>query len=416
MFGGLVKIIRKAVGRFKRRAATRKIRAKNALPNRGKKARKNAQIQAQNQPALLEDQRLLPSVPAIGADLALKNFASVQLSRHTKRAYERDLKEFYFYLKKEALFTSWQLLGPSEIAAYRDDLISRKFAKATVTRKLAVLKSFYSWTVAQGFMLRNPADTVRSFPQTQDSTTGFLTEEQVYQLLNYLDRLDTEGRLSKHLAKVGISILLMLGVRRSEACQLKFEDLSMSGDTWIIRVQGKGGRDRNLPLAPLLMEVLEDWFRRIHIEECPAISMQEAPAAWLDFLKRRSDQPLLISTKATTFTKQLSDGELARIVRKHCLKAGIPFRVSPHMLRSTAITHALDQGATHRGIQQMAGWTSPLMISRYDKKRMDPKYSAVHQLRYARHRTATTPTLVKENAETEGIEPTPYFSEFPMHD
>ena len=56
------------------------------------------------------------------------------------------------------------------------------------------------------------------------------------------------------------------------------------------------------------------------------------------------------------------------------------------MLRSTAITHALDQGATHRGVQQMAGWTSPLMISRYDKKRMDPKYSAVHNLQYANKR------------------------------
>jgi site-specific recombinase XerD len=94
----------------------------------------------------------------------------------------------------------------------------------------------------------------------------------------------------------------------------------------------------------------------------------------------RSDSPVITSP----VVKALSDGELARIVRKHCLKAGIPFRVSPHMLRSTAITHALDQGATHRGVQQMAGWTSPLMISRYDKKRMDPQYSAVHQLRYGK--------------------------------
>ena len=175
----------------------------------------------------------------------------------------------------------------------------------------------------------------------------------------------------------------MLGVRRSEACQLRFEDIELTGDMWTIRVRGKGGRDRRLPVAPRLLDTFERWFRRIYEDECPRGAFAEHPGPWLDFLKRRATQPVLISTKATTFTKALSDGELARLVRRHCLKAGIPFRVSPHMLRSTAITHALDQGATHRGVQQMAGWTSPLMISRYDKKRMDPKYSAVHQLRYA---------------------------------
>lgn len=387
MFGGLVKIVKSAVGRIRGRLKRRKKGDQNALPNLSKKRRKKADISQEIEAPRIQ----LPEVPTIPADLALKNFSSVQLSAHTKRAYERDLKEFYFYLKKAQLFESWQLLGPSEIAAYRDDLISRNFAKATITRKLAVLKSFYSWTIAQGYMQRNPADTVRSFPQSQDSSTGFLTEEQVYLLLNYLDRLDTESRLSNHLAKTGISMLLMLGVRRSEACQLKFEDIALTGDIWTIRVQGKGGRDRNLPIAPLLLEVFESWFKRRHAEECPQKNFVEAPAAWLDFLKRRAEEPILISTMATTFTKALSDGELARIVRKHCLKAGIPFRVSPHMLRSTAITHALDQGATHRGVQQMAGWTSPLMISRYDKKRMDPKYSAVHQLRYAQRKIVSEP-------------------------
>lgn len=383
MFGGFVRIVKKAVVQIRRRLGKGKKAPQKTLPNLAKKARKKAHISDQNSE---ENQIQLPAIPTVGADLALKNFSSVQLSAHTKRAYERDLKEFHFYLKKAHLYDSWQLLGPAEIAAYRDDLISRNFAKATVTRKLAVLKSFYSWTIAQGYMQRNPADTVRSFPQSQDSTTGFLTEEQVYQLLSYLDRLDTVSRLSNHLARIGITLLLMLGVRRSEACQLRFEDIVLMGDIWTLRVQGKGGRDRNLPIAPLLVEALEDWFRRRHPEECPPVGFVESPASWLDFLKRRSKEPILISTMATHFTKPLSDSELARIVRKHCLKAGIPFRVSPHMLRSTAITHALDQGATHRGVQQMAGWTSPLMISRYDKKRMDPKYSAVHQLRYARRR------------------------------
>jgi integrase len=75
-------------------------------------------------------------------------------------------------------------------------------------------------------------------------------------------------------------------------------------------------------------------------------------------------------------------------------------RVSPHMLRATAITHALDQGASHRGVQQMAGWTSPLMITRYDKRRKDPKQSAVHKLKYAHRPIADAPTTAQTTEQS----------------
>jgi site-specific recombinase XerD len=392
MFSGIVRLV-KVIGRRLNKRIGRRLKGSSNKPKRisSKKRSKSPLLEANSAQI-----KQLEAPPKWQATKALQNFSSVQLSPHTKRAYERDLRDFQFYLKKNNLDEEWQNLGASEIAAYRDHLIEKKFAKASITRKLAVLKSFYSWSIAQGMILRNPAETVRSFPQSQDSSTGFLTEEQVYLLLNYLERLDTQGRLSHHLAKVGISLLLMLGVRRSEACSLCFEDMQLMGDLWILKVKGKGGRDRQLPIAPLLLEHLEQWFRKRHPEECPAGSFERAQAGWVDFLKRRSHEPILISTQSKVFDKALSDGELARIVRKHCLKAGIPFRVSPHILRSTAITHALDQGATHRGVQQMAGWTSPLMISRYDKKRMDPKYSAIHHLRYAKKMASPTSSDILE--------------------
>ena len=98
-----------------------------------------------------------------------------------------------------------------------------------------------------------------------------------------------------------------------------------------------------------------------------------------------------MSTKAKTAEHALSSSEVAWIVRKSARRAGLLNRVSPHMLRATAITHALDQGATHRGVQQMAGWTSPLMISRYDKRRKDPRFSAIDQLVYAREVAPSSP-------------------------
>ncbi len=386
---GVVKLFKsaaKAIGRvFKKRrkkAPPIEIEASDEqeyeLSNIDQKGRKKARISKSKAVALSPDQ-------------ALKGFSAIQLSPHTRKAYGRDLNDFVSYLKDKKLFEEWADLGATEIAGYRDYLINeKKFAKNSITRKLAVLKSFYSWSVAEGHIDRNPATTVRSFPQSQDSTTGFLTDEQVDKFLNYLAGIDL-SRLSYHLTKICCETLLMLGLRRSEACQILFEDFEYNADNWILKIKGKGGRDRRLPLPELLLSTIETWIRRLFPAEAPPHTLLENPAAWIDFFKRRTKQPLLISTRAIHFSKQLSDSELARIVRKHALKAGIPFRVSPHMLRSTAITHALDQGATHRGIQQMAGWTSPLMITRYDKKRMDPKYSAVHHLKYA-HKKTSDPT------------------------
>jgi site-specific recombinase XerD len=101
---------------------------------------------------------------------------------------------------------------------------------------------------------------------------------------------------------------------------------------------------------------------------------------------------LLISTRAKSFDAALSTSEIGRIVRQAARFSGLSQRVTPHALRATAITHALDEGASHRGIQQMAGWTSPLMITRYDKRRKDHRFSAIHHLSYAKKPEQTQDT------------------------
>ena len=244
---------------------------------------------------------------------------------------------------------------------------------------------------------------IRSFPQTQESKTGFLKEEEIFQLLNSLPQV-TDERLSKALMRVGIECLLMLGLRRSEAASMRMGDLKFEGGQWLILIKGKGGRDRLLPMPPRLINTLSQWFYRITEEESPYQSMQDNPRAWLNFFSRRVDSPILISTRAKTYESPLSDSELARIVRKSGLKAGLIGKISPHMLRATAITYALDQGASHRGVQQMAGWTSPLMISRYDKRRKDPKFSAVHKLKYGFDGKKQKEAKLEES---EGIKNTP---------
>lgn len=320
-----------------------------------------------------------PKVVGVKGLVAVEEFTQVQLSSHTQRAYKKDLGDFFVWLKINSV--PWLEVTPLHVARYRSALVDRGLAKPSITRKLAVLKSFYRWAMARGWNDSNPAELVRGFPQTQESKTGFLNEHEINELLFFLPR--SSERLSAQLECVTVETLLMLGMRRGEASRLSLSGLSFSDGRFLIRIEGKGDRDRLLPIPDRLLETWSRWFQRVH-EDTPLASMQENPAAWMDWIKRRPTQPILISTRAKGFTQALSTSEIARITRKAGIRARIVARISPHVLRASAITHALDEGASHRAVQQMAGWTSPLMITRYDKRRKDPRHSAVLNLKYAR--------------------------------
>ena len=334
---------------------------------------------------------------------AIDEFSGVQLSLHTQRAYKKDLEDFFSYIRTQGIWNDWaDRVTPILVAQYRMYLLrSKKLSKGSVTRKLAVLKSFYKWSSARGWVSSNPAELVKSFPQTQDSKTGFLSDAEVDRLLNHLSPAGEVG-IGSALKKVVVESLLMLAVRRSEAAQMTVGDLEYMDERWNIRIQGKGDRQRILPIPSRLLQTWSEWLPRIG-DDTPMGTLEENPAGWMEWCRRNAHQPLLISSRARNTETPLSSSEIARIVRKSSRKAGVVNRVSPHMLRATAITHALDQGATHRGVQQMAGWTSPLMISRYDKRRKDPKYSAILNLKYAQKKGLANSSETRSSPESSVI-------------
>jgi site-specific recombinase XerD len=315
---------------------------------------------------------------------AADEFSGIQLSPHTKRAYANDLKGFFSYsLTRGVKASNWtSTFTPKLIAEYRDWLVfEKKLSKSTATRKLAVVKSFFRWARATELLERDPSELVRSFPQTQESKTGYLSRPQIRRLLSDFSEIPQMG-LFRALSKVVVETLLMLGLRRSEAASIRLGDLKFVHEEWLLRVKGKGDRERLLPIPPKLLTSWSQWVRRVHAD-FPSLDLDQGPAECLRWIEKNAVLPLLISTKAKDFSQPLSTSEIAHIVRKASRRAGIPNRVSPHMLRATAITFALDEGATHRGVQQMAGWTSPLMITRYDKRLKDPKFSGLRHLKYA---------------------------------
>jgi site-specific recombinase XerD len=326
------------------------------------------------------------SLAQVPVSSAIQEFSLVQLSPHSRRAYAKDLENFFAYLRMQGIWAHWNSeISPLLVAQYREYLlIDRGLAKSTVTRKLAVVKSFCKWALARGWLEKNPAELIRSFPQTQDSKTPYLNTAELTQLLSSFAPIEGT-RLFRALSRVTVETLVMLGLRRSEAASIHMKDLERLEGSWVLRVHGKGDRERVLPLPERLLDTWSEWLRRLHPEDCPPASLATNPEHWVKWLKFHSSTALLVSTRSKSFDTPLSTSEIGRIVRQAAHRAGLSNRVTPHALRATAITHALDEGASHRGIQQMAGWTSPLMITRYDKRRKDYRFSAIHHLSYAKN-------------------------------
>lgn len=316
------------------------------------------------------------------------NFAQTQLSAHTKKAYSNDLGDFFYYLKKQNLWDSWTTsVGSADVARYREYLTHQKDCRNnTVIEKSAVLKSFYKWAEAEGYLKRNPALLVKAYPQSQESKTSFLNEGEIYRLLNYFKPIYQCG-LGEALANTIIQTLLMLGLRRSEAASIRFEHMEWNGTEWLVHVQGKGAR---IEVFAFTLERAEDtrgfWIGRIYEEAPQFTTLKKNIMLGVKFFDSHSNNSLLITMRSLEKGQSISTSEIARLVRKYSLKAGIIQKVSPHMLRATAITYALDQGASSRGVQQMAGWTTPLMMARYDRYPDGLRFSAIRKLKYANER------------------------------
>lgn len=295
-------------------------------------------------------------------------FLANQLSVHTRRAYETDLKQFFAFLDGRIDAKSLAGLRPEHIILFRKymeegRLTGKPMAKASINRKLAVIKTFFDWLEANQASTGNPAKLVKGYPQSQESSLNGLSDEEAKRMLDLPNRNSASGAL--HQAVLGV--LLYLGLRKGELIELKMGDMDTERGIPVLRVRGKGHRVRILPLTPLLVARLEHYF---HV--CGRN-------------KQLVDEPLFIPTKNPRFgvlIKPLNPNAITYLVKRYARKANVLKKISPHSCRATCISNALDRRATHRSVQHLAGWSTPLMIQRYDKRREDLKNSAVFNVDY----------------------------------
>ncbi len=298
----------------------------------------------------------------------IPTFLANQLSEHTRRSYETDLKQFFQFLEGRINAREIESLKPDHIILFRKYLEEGRLngkimEKSTVNRKLAVVKSFLNWLKVNQIIRDNPAQLVKGFPQSQESSLKGLSDDEARKILNLPKRNTRAGALHSAV----LHVLLYLGLRKSELLNLKMGDLTEERGVTVLKVRGKGHRIRILPLTVQMKQSLDHYFFACRRD------------------KMRTEEPMFTPTKnpvSGELVKKMHPHAITYMVIHYAKKAGILKKISPHSCRATCISNALDRKATQRSVQHLAGWSTPLMIQRYDKRREDLKNSAAFLVDY----------------------------------
>jgi len=297
-------------------------------------------------------------------------FLATHISQETRRAYQSDFQAFLVFWKNlDANFQWVEQINLEHLVRYRNHLENtsingKKLSKASLNRKIATLKSFVRHCQERE-LLEMPIKLLKSFPQSTYSATQAFSDSQVCAILEGINTKNRTGSL--HYAV--LLTLFHLGLRRSECAALTFGNISEEKGIRSIQIQGKGNRVRRLPIPENVWLALLYYWRKN-----PRELSNESPVFCAVKKGYQHKDP----------QQQLSTSQIYAIVKKYQAKAIIKGKFSPHSARATAISNAIDHNAHVSQIQYFAGWSTPTMMTRYDKRRALLENSAVFKIDFQR--------------------------------
>jgi integrase/recombinase XerD len=263
-----------------------------------------------------------------------------QSSPHTLRAYTRSMAGYCSWLDARGL----DLLGVKRpvLDGYRHSLTG---APATVAAKLAALSSFYRYAVSADVIAGNPVELVKRPKVDADhSDTQGLSKDQAKALL---EASRADGPRSYAL----VSLLLFTGIRLSEALTAGTTDYGHDTGHRTLRIRRKGGKDGKVAVPAPAVEALN-----AHLG-----------TTGRELVAGTAGAGLPIFTTATG--KRWNPSEAFRTVQRLAKLAGIEGKISPHSLRHTFATIALDAGTALHDLQDSMGHADPRTTRRYDRAR-----------------------------------------------
>lgn len=292
-------------------------------------------------------------------------FVEKSISEETRRVYRRVIREFFAFVdhKNETLVT------PQDVIRWRDQLIREGKKGATISLKLSVVRSFFGYLKDYGRVALNPASTrlVPPPPLPEDPAGRALAPREARHLFASPDRSQANGARD-------YAVLLVMGrlsLREAEVAHLRVSSMSWSHGMTIIKFKVKGGRERKLPLPAEVKDAIHEYLKLDRSRR--KIASTDGPDAFLF-------QPH-VNPRTLVYDKPLSTRMIRKIVARYAEFAQVG-RVTPHDLRRTAITRALDLGYSIREVQMMSGHKDIRSLMRYDRGRDNLEKNPVRGLHY----------------------------------
>jgi integrase/recombinase XerD len=246
------------------------------------------------------------------------------LALNTVSAYRRDLGDYFAFRERTG--------AGANVSRFAEDLANRGLARSTRARKLAAVRGFHRFLVAEGMADEDPTVLV-DVPRRARSLPKALAVDQVIRLLEAPDRATALGRRDRAI----LEFLYGTGARVSEAATVTLTDLDLESSTVI--VSGKGSKQRLIPLGSHARRAIIDYL----------------PVRLELLSERERSDALFVNARGSALTRQ----GLWDIVKRNGLRAGIaPGSLSPHVLRHSAATHMVEGGADLRSVQEMLGHAS----------------------------------------------------------
>lgn len=276
-----------------------------------------------------------PPSPAAGATESVCNDFlgylrnECHLAGNSIDAYGHDLRRFTEWLGPRPL----DGLTVSDLSAYVGSLHSAGLAPSSIARNVVAVRTFFKFLQLEGIVQENPAELIAT-QKRWERVPGVLAPREVDALLGAPRRIDSYWQRDVAM----LNVLYATGCRVSEVCHLKVRDLSL--DQEHLRCEGKGGKQRMVPIGRRAIEAIERYTGQLRGE-----LVAKNPELPEELFLSRSGRPL-------------DRVQLWRLVKHYASRAGIDDSISPHSLRHSFATHMLAGGADLRQVQEMLGHAS----------------------------------------------------------
>jgi integrase/recombinase XerC len=265
------------------------------------------------------------------------------VSVFTQRNYRQALTEFArWHLDERKSPAAWGQLQRDDFRGYVRFLGRNKLSRAATQLRFSALRTFYKFLIRHGVVETTPIKNL-SLPKLEKRLPRFLTKQQMEDLLATPARLlekqkDKKGPgrpISAEVCWRDVAVLETIyscGLRISELCGLRVEDIDFSEQ--IVRVRGKGKKERMVPIGEPALKAVQNY--------------------WAQLLEPPSGvQPVFRAD--TTKAAPLSPLQLSRRLKNYLSFAGLDPHLTPHKLRHSYATHLLDAGADLRSVQELLG-------------------------------------------------------------